>query len=92
MRLEGDWDASKAGVCMRLPFHSKWRVELTAGKSRDAWTKIISEFYFIKLDLYPIFHHLLLKLTSAFDYNLDVETDNKVATFSWKLFVFGSTV
>ncbi|CAH8544456.1 unnamed protein product [Schistosoma rodhaini] len=42
MGLEGDWDASKAGVCMRLPFHSKWRVELTAGKSRDAWTKIIT--------------------------------------------------
>uniref|UniRef100_A0A5K4F2R5 TROVE domain-containing protein n=1 Tax=Schistosoma mansoni TaxID=6183 RepID=A0A5K4F2R5_SCHMA len=42
MRLEGDWDASKAGVCMRLPFHSKWRVELTAGKSRDAWTKTIT--------------------------------------------------
>ncbi|VDO83630.1 unnamed protein product [Schistosoma margrebowiei] len=39
--LEGDWDASKAGVCMKLPIHPKWKVELASGKSRDAWTKII---------------------------------------------------
>lgn len=45
--LEGDWDASKAGVCMKLPVHPKWKVELASGKSRDAWTKIISECYFI---------------------------------------------
>ncbi|CAI2729056.1 unnamed protein product [Schistosoma spindalis] len=39
--LEGDWDASKAGVCMKLPVHPKWKVELASGKNRDAWTKII---------------------------------------------------
>ncbi|CAH8545388.1 unnamed protein product [Schistosoma haematobium] len=39
--LEGDWDASKAGACMKLPVHPKWKVELASGKSRDAWIKII---------------------------------------------------
>ncbi|CAH8296212.1 unnamed protein product [Schistosoma turkestanicum] len=41
MGLEGDWDASKGGVRMKLPIQSKWKLGLAAGKSRTTWAKII---------------------------------------------------
>ncbi|KAH8877569.1 Telomerase protein component 1 [Schistosoma japonicum] len=41
MGLEGDWDASKAGLRMKLPVHSKWKVRSAADKSPHSWTKAI---------------------------------------------------
>ncbi|CAH8540430.1 unnamed protein product [Schistosoma haematobium] len=43
MGLEGDWDSSKAGTCMKFPIPVTWETELSVnGNNSDSWSKLIT--------------------------------------------------
>ncbi|VDO74876.1 unnamed protein product [Schistosoma margrebowiei] len=61
MGLEGDWDSSKAGTCMKFPIPVTWETELSVnGNNSDSWSKLISKFHSM-LNIFSTLGKIIIK-------------------------------